>query len=332
MSRLLKKVGWGMIVFAVFQCAAFFSLAGAQEAEVVDRIVAVVNDEIISLFEMNQLLQPYEAKIRNLGYSSEREREMLFKVREEVLNQLIDQKLTDQETRRFRITVSKQEIDNAIERIKEANFYTDEQLRKGLARQGMTLEEYREKMREQMLRSRLLNIEVKSRIVITKEDIKSYYETHKELYDGEKKYHLRNIIMKVPALADEAEEGRIRAKMEMILEKLKAGQPFEDMAKQYSESPSAADGGELGVFAKDVLSPQIQETLKGMQAKEFTPILETDLGYQIFFVQDVIHAQGKTLEEAIPEVEQKLFKEVVDEKFQTWLEELRKRSHIKIVK
>ena len=56
------------------------------------------------------------------------------------------------------------------------------------------------------------------------------------LYDGEKKYHLRNIIMKVPALADEAEEGRIRAKMEMILEKLKAGQPFEDMAKQYSEN------------------------------------------------------------------------------------------------
>ena len=183
-----------------------------------------------------------------------------------------------------------------------------------------------------MLRSRLLNIEVKSRIVITKEDIESYYETHKELYDGEKKYHLRNIIMKVPALADEAEEGRIRAKMEMILEKLKAGQPFEDMAKQYSESTSAADGGELGVFAQDVLSPQIQEALKGMQAKEFTPILETDLGYQILFVQDVIHAQGKTLEEATPEVEQKLFKEVVDEKFQTWLEELRKRSHIKIVK
>ena len=132
MSRLLKKVGWGMIVFAVFQCAAFFPLAGAQEAEVVDRIVAVVNDEIISLFEMNQLLQPYEAKIRNLGYSSEKEREMLFKVREDVLNQLIDQKLTDQETRRFRITVSEQEIDNAIERIKEANFYTDEQLRKAL--------------------------------------------------------------------------------------------------------------------------------------------------------------------------------------------------------
>ena len=106
-----------------------------------------------------------------------------------MLKRLIEQKLKDQEIKRSNITVDENEIDSAIERIKETSFFTDEDLREALARDGMTIETYREEMKEQILRSKLINYKIKSKIVITKEDIKAYYDSHKDDYSGETKYH-----------------------------------------------------------------------------------------------------------------------------------------------
>ncbi len=86
--------------------------------------------------------------------------------------------------------VNERDIDKTIERMKEARSFTDEQLREGLARQGMTMAEYRKEIKEQILRTKLVNREVKSKIVITKEDIKAYYDSHLDEYAGEKKYYL----------------------------------------------------------------------------------------------------------------------------------------------
>jgi peptidyl-prolyl cis-trans isomerase SurA len=311
-------------------CLIFFGIAAAQDSQVVDRIVAVVNDDIILLSELNRVFDPYAENIRRRGLPIEEERAMLFKVREEILSHLIDRKLTDQESKRLGITVSDKEIDSAIERIKEANFYTDESMREALEKEGMTMEEYREQMEEQILRSKLVNFEVRSKIIITKEDIASYYESHKDVYQGKKKYHFRNILMKAPAEDDKKIE--VKEKMEIILARLKAGEPFEKLAEKYSELPSAAKGGDLGVFEYDVLSPQLKEAIKGLNTGDVTPVLDTDLGYQIFFIQEIVEPESKSLEEALPEIEENLYKEIVDSKFKSWLEDLRKRSHIKIIR
>ena len=331
-SKLSGNIPYGLIHAVAFLWVIFPGTAHAEKAEVVDRIVAIVNDDIIPLFELEQAFKPYAEKIRSLGYPPDKEQEMLFKVRGDILSQLIDQKLTDQETGKAQITVGEKEIHSTIERIKESNFYTDEDMRKALERQGLTMEEFRRRIKEEILRSRLLNFEVKSKIVITKEEIKSYYENNRDLYRGGKKYHLKNILLKIPEIGDESKGSDVKKKIESVLAKLKAGQPFEKMAAKYSESSSASDGGDLGVFEEDVLSPQIQEAIKEMKAGEFTPVLDTDLGYQIFFIQDIVELPGKSLEAAFPEIEEKLFKKIVNKKFQSWLEDLRKRSHIKIIK
>ena len=264
----------------------------AEGAEVVDRIVAVVNDDIITLFELNRSFEPYAEKVRALGYQIDKERKMLFKVREDMLSRLIDQKIKDQEIKRFNITISEKEIDQTIERIKEANFYTDEDLRAALANDGLTMEEYREQIKEQILRTKLVNLEIKSKIVITEDDIKFYYENHQDKYGGKKKYHLRNIIMKVSPFADEKEKLGIKTKMDAILDKLNEGQSFETLAMTYSESSLAAEGGDLGLFGLDELSLQLQDTIKEMKTGEFTPVLDTDHGYQIFFIQEIVNTPG----------------------------------------
>ena len=169
------------IIFALLFCTFSFTLvARVESAEIVDRIVAVVNDDIITLFDLNRSFKPYADKIRERGYPLEKESKMLFKTREDILNQLIEQKITDQEIKRFKISISEKTIDQTIERIKEANYYTDEDLRAALAKDGLTMEEYRKQVKEQILRKRLVNLKVTSKIVITKEDIKSYYETHSD--------------------------------------------------------------------------------------------------------------------------------------------------------
>jgi len=326
LSKCVARLASLLTIF--FLC---FAAAEIKAGEIVDRIVAVVNNDIISLLEFQEVFEPYTEKVRSLGYAPEEEKTTLVKVREDILNQIIDQKLTDQESRRAGITINEKEIDAAVERIKTSNFYTDEELKEALGREGLTLEDYRTRMKEQIIRSKLVNLEIKSKIVITKEDVKAYYTEHKEDWQGGKKYHLRNILMETPSYSDESEHLEIKKKMEDILAKLKKGQSFEKLAEKYSRSSSAAKGGDLGVFSRDVLAPQLQEALKTMKAGEFTPVMKTDSGYQIFFVEEVIETGGKSLEEARPEIEEKLFNEIVNKKFRSWLEELRKHSHIKII-
>lgn len=315
-----------------FSTFGFSFAAKGESAEVVDRIVAVVNDDIITLFELSRSFKPYEEKIRKLGYSTDKEHKILFKVREDMLNRLIDQKLKDQEIERLKIKIDEREIDQTIERIKEENFYTDEDLRHTLANEGLTMEEYRERIKEQILRTKLINLKVRSKIVITKEDITSYYNNHPDKYGGKKKYHLYNIIIKVPLFADETEKDKIKARMDEILTELKAGESFENMARTYSESSLGAEGGDLGLFRLDELSPQLRNAIKEMKAGEFTPVLDTDQGFQIFFVKEIVKTSGKPLEEVSPEIEKILFNEIVEKKFQSWLEELRNQSAIKIIK
>jgi len=326
-----------LVISNLMVCAVFVCVLGSpfviqsQGAEIVDRIVAVVNDDIITLFELNQSIKPYEDKIHALGYTEEKERRMIFKVREGVLSQLIDRKIEDQQIKRSNIKISEEQIDQTIEQIKEKNFFTDEDLRLALAKDGLTMEVYRNKIKEEILQTRLINLEVKSKVVITEEDISAYYEKHLDMYGGKQKYHLRNILIRIPTFADENKKLEIRAKIDEILKELKAGQSFETMAKNYSVSSTAAEGGDLGLFELESLSPQLQKTIKRMKPGEFTPVLETDQGYQIFFLQEILKTPGKSLEDVSPEIQRILFQENADKKYQEWIEGLRKKSVIKII-
>jgi peptidyl-prolyl cis-trans isomerase SurA len=300
-------------------------------AELVDRIVAVVNNDVISLQELNQIIKPYAERIKKSRYSVEKEKKMLFEVRRKILDQLIDQKLTDQELKKHSITVSERELDRTIERIKEMAAITDEELRAELAAQGLTMTEYRERTKEQLLRRKLINREVRSKIVITQEDVKAYYNSQLGAYAGDKRYHLRNIIMSVSPSASDSQRQSVFTEMEKVLEKLKQGEEFVELAKRYSQSSLASEGGDLGFFQLDEISPLLRPEIEKLHTGEFTPVIDTEMGYQIFFVEEIVEKPGKSLEDATPEITEKLYTQIVDRKYQDWLENLRNRSYIKII-
>jgi peptidyl-prolyl cis-trans isomerase SurA len=313
---------------------AAFALHGsvyAQEAELVDRIVAVVNNDIITLYDLNRAFKPYEENIKGLGYPPEKERETLFQVRKDLLDQLINSKLADQEIERAQITVSEKEIDETIERIKESRSVSDEQLREGLARQGMTMEEYRREIREQILRNKLVNREVKSKIVITKEDIKAYYDSHQEEYAGEKKYYLYNLFVSLSLQADTAERENALRQMQDAKARLDQGLSFEDLFNEVKDSASRVQGTDLGLFRPEELSEQLQGPVENLNAGEYTEVLDTDFGPQIIYAQKIQETTAKSVDEMESEIVDILYNELVNNKYQNWLDDLRKRSLIKII-
>jgi len=305
--------------------------AAADSAELVDRIVAIVNDDVITLSELNEAYRPLAQQIREANYPPEVEREMIFKLRQEILNKLIDQKLTDQETERLQVSVDDKEVDQRIERIKGEHFLTEEDIKRTLATQGYTLEEYRERIKEQLLRVKLINIEVKSKIAVSGKEIQDYYEEHKEEYKGGRKYHLRTILIKVSPLAGADQKRVALEKIKLIVKELKSGAAFDVLAKKYSQDGTVAAGGDLGLFTLDELSPEFQETVLWMGEGEMSPVLETPKGYQILMLQEIKKIPGKTLEEARTEIQERLYQESVGERYDTWLKRLRERSYIKII-
>jgi len=331
LAKTLPALPFALLVTTIVAAGPISANLWAQESEVVDRIVAVVNNEIITLYDLNRAFAPYAKNIKALAYPPEKERQTLFQVRQDVLKQLIDSMVADQQVRRDKITVSQQEINNAIERFKEARRFTDEQLRLGLESQGLTMEEYRKQIEEQILRSKLVNREVKSKIVITKEDIKEYYESHREKYAGEKKYYLWNLYIKVSSESSSSERSNARSQMEAVLVKLNQGQSFESLVDEIKKSSFAVQGTDLGLYRLKELSEQLRQVVEKMDAGEYSAVLDTNFGYQIIYVQKIEDSQDQPLAAVESEIEEKLYKELVDNKYQEWLEQLRARSHIRII-
>ena len=316
-----------------FFCPAFillvlfvFTAPATASAEIVDRIVAIVNDDIITLSELNRAVRPYEDKLDDSGYSQEKKKALMYKLRQDMLTRLVDQKITDQEVKKLGMTVSDEEVDQAIERLKGSRMMTQEDLEAALEKEGLTYNAYREKLREEILRPRLINHSVKSKVIITDEDIKAYYDAHPELYAGERKIYLRNILI---AEGIPGADVLLQEKKDEVTGALGAGAPFAQVAARYSQAPNGPDGGDLGLFSLSTLSPEIRQAVKGLAAGAHSAFIKTDSGYQMFYVESVEAASQIPLETVSSEISRKLYSEIAEQKFNTWIESLREKSHVK---
>lgn len=319
------------MAFAVWVIWAGLIVPKQGHAVLVDRVVAIVNEDIILYSEVEHRLMPLKELLKQKGYSSEREAQVLEQQRKLMLDQMIYDKLADQQAHKYRIEISDQEVTATIDRIMKVNKLTKESLQRMLELDGMTIEDYRKQIEEKVLQTRLVNLEVKSKIVITDEDVNAYYNAHIDRYMGKTKYKLGHLLLKVPQLASELEQADVLQRAKTLHKRLQAGESFPELAKTFSEAASAVKSGELGVFEINLLTPKIQSAVQGLSAGQFTEVVETEQGYQIFYVEDVISADGKTLDEAKQEIQEKLFAEDVDRKYKAWLKRLRESAHVQIL-
>ncbi len=310
-----KIIKW--LLYSFFLTA--FGICSAVSAETVDRIVAIVDTDIITLAQLNKEGDRYRKNIESSQNSNEKKKALIDELNKKILESLIDQSLTQQEAKKYRIEISEAEVDGAIENVKRIKSLTKEALEKALAQEGLTVAEYRESLKKQILQARLINYAVKSKVVITEAEIKKQYETNTEKYTDNRKYHLKNILM------------RDKGKIDEVKKKLDGKEDFSLIAKQYSMAPNASDGGDLGVFDITSFSTGIKDSISVLKKGEYSNVIQTPQGFQIFYVVDIEQGNNKTFEQARDEIQESLYQEQVKEKFETWLESLKKKAHIKIL-
>lgn len=305
--------------FLVLLLLVGFGFCFSAHAQIIDKIVAIVNDDIITLVELNQQTQPYIDKIKASGYTDEKKERMIKAVNKELLNALIDNLLTEQEAKRHRISISDAEVDTALANIRKEKSFTPEEFKKALEYEGLDYSEYRENIRKQILHARIINVAVKSKVVITPDEIKAYYDANIQDYEKKKKYHLRHIVMNNMEM------------MKEVKERLDQKQSFVILAKQFSIAPNAKDGGDLGAFDISGFSKELKAVISKLKKGQYSDILATPQGLQIFYVEDIIQGDSKAFENARIEIQKILYQKQVEKKFDDWLKTLKENAHINIM-
>lgn len=299
-------------------------LTSGQTASILlDEVVAVINNEPITwseLYREMEFLAPEET--RNLSPS---ERRKFFEANKDTLLEgYIDSRVILKEANSLGIDASKEEVDEAIERIKKKYSMDDATFLETLKKERYTLQSYRRALSEQIIISKVVSQEVRSRVVVTDSEIKTYLEAHPE-YTGPELIKLRQLFLKRPK---DSEVEAFQNKLNLIVEKLKSGEPFEKITLLYSEDLRIA-GGDLGYIKKSEIAPQFLDAIAGLKPGEISKPFWTERGLYILKLEDRIG--GMTTEEAQRYIRQILEMQKFEQLYRSWLKGLREKYHIEIM-
>lgn len=298
-------------------------------AEPVNRVVAVVNKEVITLHELNK-------KIKEVtGFTPEdmmkRDERAFPDVRRQVIELMIDERITEAKIRELGIKITQKQIDETVESVKRENRLTQDELRIRLQRDGVTWEKYLDKLKKELERQQLIQTEVRSKILITEDRIKRYYEEHKDQYTIDAKVRLAGIFLVSKNPKDEKEMDSIVRKGEEILKSLQRGESFGDLAKKHTDGPGADEGGDLGVFSTSKLEPEMRKIVEGMKSGGLSDLIVRSNGVQILKLISKEGGTEKPLEEVRDAIFSDLYREEVNNRYATWIQELREKSYTQIL-
>jgi len=298
-------------------------------AETWNRVVAIVNDNVITLHELNKKikemtgLDPDDLRLHDES--------KYIETRRQILELLIDEMIAQEKIQEMGIKVSQMQVDAAIEKIKEDNQWTHEDLISGLQRGGTTYEKYRENMKKDLEILQLINFAVKSKIIIREEDISRYYQEHKEDFSSEGKVHLASIFLIRKDTEDAGEIDELKRKGEDVLARLKRGESFSELAKKFSQGPGSDEGGNLGIFKMTQLEPELRKRLEVMVEGKVSDLIVRPNGIQIIKLIEKEEGNVRSFEEVRDAVYTILYKEEVNERYSSWIKKLRENSFIKII-
>jgi parvulin-like peptidyl-prolyl isomerase len=298
-------------------------------AEVVDRIVAIVNDDVITLSDLNTAFEPYLARITE-GYKGKEQAKMLAEGKMTVLNRMIDNKLVDQYAKKMGAAVKDEEVMNAIRGIMAQRKIAMDDFIKTLEREGQTLESYKEDFRGQMTRQRLVRREVSSKIAVTDEEIGEYYKQHREDYEGKEAVRIKQILLLKPREANPQVREALRKNAQEIRARLLAAESFDLLAAKFTQGPAAQQGGDVGFIERGNTLPEVEAAAFSLNLDEISEVIESPLGFHIIKVVDKKGGGLKPFTEVRQEIQMKIEDQKLIPRIDQWLSDLRKKSQVEI--
>ncbi|MBN1899645.1 MAG: peptidylprolyl isomerase [Spirochaetes bacterium] len=303
-------------------------LLSSLKAESYDRILAVVNEDIFTLFNLKDHYYRIRDGFSQMGKSAPRG------LKSNIFDRLVNQKLIEQAAEKREIFISENEIDQALENIKVKNHLTDSGLKEELKKVGKTMDELREEYRNQILNEKIISIEVRSRVQDpTEEEIRNFYNKNQSQIYTPPRIRVKHILILDNPNASLDRREQFKQKAKSVLKKALSGVDFDKLAKQYSEDDSsAASGGDIGYIAQGEWLPEIDEILfkikKGQVAGE---LLYSRLGWHIIKVVDKKGRKKLSLDEARFNIKNRLIAEKIDDQYKAWIEDQKTDSYIEVI-
>lgn len=290
-------------------------------SEVVDRIVAIINDSVITMSELNAAAAMAADKQNE---EDKKDAKKMGELKSKVLDGLIEQKLVKQASDKAGIDVSEREIDSAVDEVKKQNNMSHEALLLALAQNGLTLKEYREQLKEQIRQYKFINKEFRSKISIQNEEIEDYYKQNIEEFYAMPSFKARMILL------SSSDKKTLEPRLKAVEDGIAKGEDFSALARQYSDGAYASSGGDLGYLKSGEIDKTLEAELLKLKPGGLTAPLERPEGIYILQLVDVRRGEPKPLDEVRGFIHDKLFNKIMEDRFSFWLKEVKKTAHIEI--
>ena len=318
--KMIVLILWGVILLCAPVCA-----------EVVDRIIAVVNDEIITLYEFNAAFDPYQDKIEN-NYKGKDKEAVIKQTRDGLLQRLIDNILIEQEAKKsgVGIIVKDEEVMEVLQDVVAKQKLSMQDFLKNLAKEGNSIESVKKEIRGQMIRARLLRREIKSKILVSDEEIGEYYNKNRQEYEGKETVRIKQLLLLLPPNADKNIKAKMKNEALQLHKRVINGESFDLMIVNYSQGPAAAQGGDVGFIGRGTIIPEVETAAFSLPVGQVSEVIESSVGFHIIQVVDKKGAGLKPIAAVREEIKTKIEDEKLDKKFDEWIASIRAKSHIEI--
>lgn len=302
-----------LIIVAAFIVLTCF----AANAEVIDRVIAIINDDIITL-------KDFEAYIKVEKRTKFTSIDEYFRNQQmkEKLEMYVEGILIKQQAKKLGIVATDQEVNNFIEGIKKQNLITDAELREQLRKDNVTYAQFTEGIRLNILRTRLLMRVVSTEINITENSLKSYYDSHQDVF-RDQEFHLQQIFIS-------GQHQDIKERAEKAYKDLTAGKPFGDVARGISDDPSAKQGGDIGFVKRSDLLPTLRDSLNNLAPGSFTQVIPTPYGLHILKLIEIKKVEVLPYEAVKNAINERMVMEESNKRYRTYMDKLKKTSYIEV--
>ncbi len=323
------------VFFFIFFFSALCFKPVSSRTEVIDKVVAVVNDDIITLSEVEQEAEGLYRAIaqKNSGDSL---LQALDKAREKTLDALIDKKLILQKAKQFHVSVSQKEIENAYEKVRARTGFDETTFKKKLKESGMTEKMYRSNLETRLLQKKLISYDVRSKVVVTEAMIVDYFDEHYTKKVKKGSFYLLQIGFTWDESGDPQKETENRQHARSTAERVHklalTGQKFRKLARKFSSLPSASDGGDIGIFTLDEMAPAMRKAVADLEPGAISDIVEIGSSFQFFKLlsgnKDAIIVTA-SYEDVKEKIKQKLYEKKLKEAYSDWVKELKEKAYIR---
>ncbi|MDP8255028.1 MAG: SurA N-terminal domain-containing protein [Candidatus Alcyoniella australis] len=305
-------------------------IAAPAVARVVDRVAAVAGSEIITTFEVERLFS-YEKQNLDPTLPPAQRLEAEAQVRNMILQVLVQDRLLDQEIERLGLTVSEREVDEALQDLVEQSGMRRSDLESALAAEGRTIVDLREQLSRRIKKERYVQYRLKGGVMVEDEEVLNYYNQHIDEFMRRPIVELGEIRINVPPEADEAAVSERYARAITVMQLVVAGEDFSQVARSFSDAPSAPDGGSLGTISDpSMLKQEYRDALKGLEPGRLSSIYRDERGFFFITVLNESSAGKVPFDEVEARVRRTLFNKAVDREMQRIDRELREKHHVEI--